>query len=63
MDAPRQFRHQEVFCLRLAREASEDYVKAALMELAADYRHRAEKAERRRRLAPQRTNQIVSGRI
>jgi hypothetical protein len=47
MDAPRQYRQQEVFCLRLASEATEDYVKTALTELAADYRHRAENAERR----------------
>jgi hypothetical protein len=47
MDAPRQYRQQEVFCLRLASEATEDYVKTALTELAADYRHRAEDAERR----------------
>jgi len=48
MDVPRQYREQEVFCLRLASEASEDYVKVALTELAADYRHKAEVAERRR---------------
>jgi hypothetical protein len=47
MDAPRQYRQQEVFCLRLASEATEDYVKTALTELAADYRHKAEDAERR----------------
>jgi hypothetical protein len=50
MDAPRQYREQEVFCLRLASEASEDYVKLALTELATDYRQRAEDAERRRQL-------------
>src|SRR4051812_7343664 len=44
MDAPRQYRQQESFCLRLASEASEEYVRAALTELAADYRHRAEDA-------------------
>jgi hypothetical protein len=47
MDAPRQYRAQEVFCLRLASEAREDYVKTALTELAADYRKRAEDAEQR----------------
>jgi hypothetical protein len=49
MDGSRQYRQQEVFCLRLASEASEDYVKTALTELATDYRQRAEEAERRGR--------------
>jgi hypothetical protein len=51
MDAPRQYRQQEVFCLRLASEASEDYVKTALTELAADYHQRAEDPEQRRQQA------------
>ena len=46
MDASRQYRQQEVFCLRLASEASEDYVKVALTELAIDYHQKAEEAER-----------------
>jgi hypothetical protein len=51
MDVPRQYRQQEVFCLRLASEAGEDYVKAALTEMAMDYHHKAEDAERRDRQA------------
>jgi hypothetical protein len=47
MDVPRQYRQQEVFCLRLASEASEDYVKVALTEMAMNYRHKAEDAEGR----------------
>jgi hypothetical protein len=50
MDVPRQYRQQEVFCLRLASEASENYVKVALTELATDYHQKAEDAERRRQL-------------
>jgi len=46
MDASKQYRLQEAFCLRLASEASEAYVKTALTELAADYHQRAEDAER-----------------
>jgi hypothetical protein len=48
MDASREYRQQEAFCLRLASEASEDYVKTALTELAADYHQKAEQAERHR---------------
>jgi hypothetical protein len=51
MDASRQYRQQEVFCLRLASEANEDYVKLALTELAAEYRHKAEDAEQHAQLA------------
>jgi len=47
MDASRQYRQQEVVCLRLASEASENYVKVALTELAADFHQKAEQAKRR----------------
>jgi hypothetical protein len=48
MDASRQYRQQENFCLRLASVASEEYVRVALTELATDYHQKADDAERHR---------------
>lgn len=45
METSRQYRQQAADCLQLASEASDAYVKISLMELATEFRHRAEAVE------------------
>ncbi|HEY1360695.1 MAG TPA: hypothetical protein VGF60_00540 [Xanthobacteraceae bacterium] len=47
MTTPQEYRHQAAECLRLAEASTEVYVKAALLELAAEFQKRAEDLERR----------------
>ncbi len=47
MKTPKEYRQQAADCLKLADEASDAYAKAALMELAAEFRKAADAAERR----------------
>ena len=47
MDTPREYRQRAADCLRLANEASDVYVAAALTELAIDFRKMADFAEKR----------------
>ena len=42
---PKEYRHQAEECLALAGEATELYAKAALLELAAEFREKAEGLE------------------
>jgi hypothetical protein len=42
---PKEYRHQAGECLALAGEATELYAKAALLELAAEFREKAEGLE------------------
>ena len=45
MPTPKEYRHQAEECLALAGEATEFYAKAALLELAAEFREKAEGLE------------------
>ena len=42
---PKEYRHQAEECLALAGQATELYAKAALLELAAEFREKAEGLE------------------
>jgi hypothetical protein len=46
MPTPNDYREQAAECLELTNEANEWYVKKALLELAVEFRRRAEKLER-----------------
>jgi hypothetical protein len=46
MPTPNDYRDQASKCLELTNEANEWYVKKALLELAVEFRRRAEKLER-----------------
>jgi hypothetical protein len=45
MPTPKEYRLRAHECLELMKEPSEWYVRAALLELAAEFRKRAEKIE------------------
>jgi hypothetical protein len=45
MDTSREYRQRAAICLQLANEANDVYVKAALAELAAEFREMAEAME------------------
>ena len=47
MNTPKQFRQQAVDCLKLAGETHEAYARAALTDLANEFRETADKVERR----------------
>jgi hypothetical protein len=47
MDASRLYRQQAADCLQFANQASDAYVKAALTELAIEFRRKAEAIEQR----------------
>ena len=45
MPTPKEYRLRAIECLELMKEPNEWYVRAALLELAAEFRKRAEKIE------------------
>jgi hypothetical protein len=47
MPTPKEFRHNEEICRKLARQTNEIYAKMALIELANEFRGLAEALERR----------------
>lgn len=44
---PKECRHNAELCLSLAREATQEYARVALIELAAEFRKIADELERR----------------
>ena len=47
MNTPREYRQKAADCLKLASETTQAYVKAALTELAREFRETADKIEQR----------------
>ena len=47
MDTPKQYRQQAADCLKLAGESHEAYARAALADLANEFRETADQIERR----------------
>ena len=47
MPTPEEYRHRANACLELAKEANDIFARTALMELADEFNHAADQAERR----------------
>ena len=47
MPTSKEYRHRANACLELAEEASDVFARTALMELAQEFNHAADQAERR----------------
>jgi len=56
MPTSREYRHRAEECMKLAQETQELYAKMALLDLAEEFRARAQQLDLRARLATRRMN-------